>query len=135
MHDSNRRLTRLLHRLDIFAGERRLDLELDPADPPRQADGAVGRALHRLDVSDVGSIVWATGFRRGYPWLQLPVLDGVGEIRQRQGRTPAAGLFVIGLPGQTRRSSTFLDGVRFDAELVVEAVLEHVVGRTAGRAA
>ena len=69
-------------------------------------------------------MIWATGYRRDYPWLRVPVLDGSGEIRQVDGRTPAPGVFVLGMPNQTRRSSTFLDGVGFDAELVADALLD-----------
>jgi putative flavoprotein involved in K+ transport len=68
-------------------------------------------------------VVWATGYRRGYPWLHVPVLDAAGEIRHVGGHTPAPGLHVVGMRLQTRRSSTFLDGVRHDAALVVDAVL------------
>jgi putative flavoprotein involved in K+ transport len=62
--------------------------------------------------------VWATGYRRSYPWLRVPVLDASGEIVQRWGVTPVPGLFVVGQRFQHRRDSNFIDGVRYDASYV-----------------
>jgi putative flavoprotein involved in K+ transport len=59
--------------------------------------------------------VWVTGFRRLYPWLKVPVLDGRGEIRHEGGVVPFPGLYVIGLYFLRRRKSSFIDGVGRDA--------------------
>ena len=59
--------------------------------------------------------MWATGFRRAYPWLRVPVLDERGEIRHEGGVTPSPGLYVIGLYFLRRRKSSFIDGVGRDA--------------------
>ncbi len=126
--ESDARLTRLLRRIDTFASATGLDRETDTPTAPRGTQVA-GRPLHRLDVGQIRSVIWATGHRRDYPWLRVPILDGSGEIRQVDGRTPAPGVFVLGMPNQTRRSSTFLGGVRFDAELVADALLDHLGGR------
>jgi putative flavoprotein involved in K+ transport len=81
-----------------------------------------------LRAERIRTVVWATGFRRGYPWLNVPVLDGAGEIRQVGGITPVPGLYVLGLHFQRRRKSAFIDGVGADAaELAahVAHALEH----------
>ena len=67
------------------------------------------------------SIVWATGHRRVYDWLQIPVLDARGEIRQRRGVTPVPGLYVLGQRFQHRRNSNFIGGVGRDAAHVADA--------------
>ncbi len=41
-----------------------------------------------LDRAGIRTIVWATGFRRDYSWLNLPVLNARGEIRETGGVTP-----------------------------------------------
>ena len=81
----------------------------------------------RLDLRARGitSVIWATGHRRTYPWLHLPVLDASGEIRQRRGVTPYPGLYVLGQRFQHYRNSNFIDGVGRDAAFVVD----HLVGR------
>jgi putative flavoprotein involved in K+ transport len=59
----------------------------------------------------------------------VPVLDDDGDIRHLNGITASPGLHVVGMRWQTRRSSTFLDGVRHDAAIVVAKVLEDLHGR------
>jgi putative flavoprotein involved in K+ transport len=70
----------------------------------------------------LGTVVWATGYRRPYPWLQVPVLDRQGEIVQRRGITPVDGLFVLGQRFQYRRDSNFIDGVRHDATYLASQI-------------
>ena len=71
-----------------------------------------------LELRDTGirTVLWATGFRRSYPWLRVPVLDGRGEIMHTGGVTSVPGLYVLGLNFLRRRSSSFIAGVSKDAE-------------------
>jgi putative flavoprotein involved in K+ transport len=82
--------------------------------------------LHLKD-RDITTILWATGYRRTYPWLHVPVLDAAGEIRQRQGRTPVPGLYVLGQRFQHYRNSNFIDGIGRDAAILAD----HLARRTA----
>jgi putative flavoprotein involved in K+ transport len=79
----------------------------------------------RLDLRREGirTVLWATGFRRDYPWLRVPVLDAAGEIRHREGITPVPGLYVLGLNFLRRRTSSFLTGVGADAEEIAAHIL------------
>jgi putative flavoprotein involved in K+ transport len=127
------RLRRLLGAIDRHidtGGLRREVLEPEPTRTVRPA-----RVVEDLDLraADIRSVVWATGHRRSYPWLRLPVLDHHGEIRQHRGRTPMPGLYVLGQRFQHRRSSNFIGGVGRDAAFVAD----HIVGldRTAGTSA
>ncbi|MCU0790574.1 MAG: NAD(P)/FAD-dependent oxidoreductase [Nitratireductor sp.] len=71
----------------------------------------------RLDLGAerIGSVIWATGYRRSYPWLHLPALEADGEIANHGGITPVDGLYVLGMPFMRRRTSAFIDGVGRDA--------------------
>lgn len=82
-----------------------------------------------LRAAGIRTVLWATGFRRSYPWLKAPVLDERGEIRHRGGVTPAPGLYVLGLQFQRRRKSAFIDGVGDDASVLAE----HLAGRPGRR--
>ena len=73
-----------------------------------------------LRAAGIATIVWATGYRRDYSWLDVPVLDQRGELVQTGGVTAAPGLYVVGLRFQSRRNSNFIDGVGHDARTVVE---------------
>jgi len=110
------RLARLLQRIDIYAARTGLDAEVEPPEPFRPFLWPAPAPVE-IDLRDEGirTVVWATGFRRLYPWLKVPVLDARGEIRHEGGVTPFPGLYVIGLYFLRRRKSSFIDGVGRDA--------------------
>ena len=70
-----------------------------------------------LDLSDGGirTVIWATGYRPDYSWLDVDVLDRKGRIRHDGGVVPAPGMYVLGLPFMRRRKSSFIDGAGNDA--------------------
>jgi putative flavoprotein involved in K+ transport len=81
-----------------------------------------------LRFERIRTVIWATGYRRTYPWLRLPVLDGHGEIVQQGGFTPIAGLYVLGMHFQRRRNSGFIDGVGGDALVIAQAIADVAAG-------
>lgn len=82
-----------------------------------------------MRTRDLRTIVWATGFRREYPWLKVPVLDRRGEVRHHGGITPWPGLYVIGLYFLRRRNSNFIDGVGADALALAAQIDAHLMRR------
>ena len=69
-----------------------------------------------VDLSDgsIRTIIWATGFRPDYSWLDVPVLDRKGRIRHEGCVVDAPGMYVVGLPMLRRRKSSFIHGVEDD---------------------
>lgn len=125
------RLHRLLSMIDHHISEIGLIAPQDPGAWERPA--LVGNGPTELDLETAGirTVVWATGFRRSYPWLRLPVLGPDGEIRQTGGITPEPGLFTLGLPFMRHRSSAFIYGVDRDAEAIAAGVAAHLsISRT-----
>jgi putative flavoprotein involved in K+ transport len=76
----------------------------------------------RIDVAEIGTVVWATGFRRDTSFLDAPVIDADGELLHDRGITTEAGLCFVGLRWQSRRNSSFLDGVADDARTIAAHV-------------
>ena len=76
--------------------------------------------LRELDLADLGAIVWATGFRPDYGWIDLPVLDTTGRPLHRRGLTDFPGLAFVGMHWLNKRKSSLFIGVGEDAEHVVE---------------
>jgi len=62
----------------------------------------------------IRTIVWATGFRPDYSWLDVPVLDRKGRIRHDGGVAESPGMYVVGLPVLRRRKSSFIHGTEDD---------------------
>ena len=114
---ADRAMLRTLDRIDEAIARSGLTAEVMP--PDRPAAVAPGSVTERLDLRSAGitSVVWATGHRRAYDWLDLPILDNRGEIVQRRGITPVPGAYVLGHRFQHFRNSNFIDGVGRDARL------------------
>jgi putative flavoprotein involved in K+ transport len=124
------KLAELLERIDEFIA--RSTTLADPRPPfeptwPLGAGDSAGRM--RLDRAGIETIIWATGYRRAYPWLHVPVLDAQGEIAHAGGVTAAAGLYVLGMNFQRRRNSSFIDGVGDDARWIAGHLAQLVAGR------
>ena len=120
--DADARMRRVLADIDRHIEATGLDPEVLPADTDHAAVVDVGTTA--IDLADRGitSVIWATGHRRAYPWLHVPVLGADGEIRQRRGVTPVPGLYVLGQRFQHVRRSNFIEGVGRDATYVADHV-------------
>jgi putative flavoprotein involved in K+ transport len=124
VHAADRKLLRLLQRIDRYvAASPALD-STEPARQPTPIDVSAMRSTRSLDLAAEGmtTVIWATGFRRDYSWLRVPVLDASEEIIHARGVTPAAGLYAMGLRFQHTRKSSFIDGVAKDAEYVARQI-------------
>lgn len=124
---------------------RRIDQFVERTDLQEQVEGipdfepwcwpAPTPATLDLTREGIATIIWATGYRRSYPWLAVPVLDSHGEIRHDGGYTAIDGLYVLGMQFQRRRKSAFIDGVGDDAREVAAhlATMLRADGRAGGR--
>ncbi len=77
-----------------------------------------------VDLAEAGitSIVWASGFKRDYSWLELDIFEEDGSPIQDMGVSKEPGIYFLGLPFQTRRRSSFLFGVWYDAKYVADYI-------------
>lgn len=82
----------------------------------------------------VSNVVWATGYRSDYRWIDLPVLDDRGLPVHRRGVTDATGLYFLGLSWQWTRGSALIGWVGADAEFVVDDIASRRQARDAGLA-
>jgi putative flavoprotein involved in K+ transport len=117
------KMGRLLDAVDAWATVEGLDDEFGPPHrlPPTEveADPPLGMDLRGGEIQ---TIIWATGFRPDYSWLDVDVLDRKGLIRHDGGVVDAPGLYLMGMPFLRRRKSTLIDGAGPDA-LVLSAHL------------
>jgi putative flavoprotein involved in K+ transport len=121
------KMERLLTTFDEWAKESGDDTEVGP--PERPEPTAVPRSARlQLDLTsgEIRTIVWATGYRPDYGWLDVPVVDGKGQLRHDGGAVDSPGLYVLGLPVLRRRRSTFIHGVEDDAREVTDHLADHL---------
>jgi putative flavoprotein involved in K+ transport len=113
---SDLKMNRLLDRIDEWATENGLDDEVDP--PHRfESTGVDASPPLMLDLrkGEIKTVLWATGFRPDFSYLDVPVFDRKGRIRHDGGIVEAPGLYLLGLPFLRRRKSNFIDGAADDA--------------------
>ena len=114
------KMERLLDAFDEWIRSCGRDRDVGPPErfePTRVPDAS---RLH-LDLGSgaIRAIVWATGFRPDYSWLDVPVVDHKGALRHDGGVVEAPGLYAIGLPVLRRRKSSFIHGAEDDARDIV----------------
>jgi putative flavoprotein involved in K+ transport len=120
--ESHARMLRLLHRVDALA-----DMDEAPAEaPPAPFEVPDTPATLHLADHRIQSVIWATGFRRDYRWLHVPVVDSCGEIIQTGGVTPSPGLYVTGIRFLRRRDASFIAAVAGDAVALAAEIHRHL---------
>lgn len=122
------KMNRMLNTIDEWVTESGLDVEAGdverfeptvvPDSPPLRLD---------LRSGEIATIVWATGFRPDYSWLDIPVLDRKGRIRHDGGVvTDVPGLYLIGTTFLRRRKSSFIHGAGDDAADITAHLAAHL---------
>ena len=79
-----------------------------------------------LDKAGINTVIWATGFRPDYSWLNVPVLDRKGNLKHDGGVVESPGLYVLGLPLMRRRKSSFIFGIEDDARDISEHLINYL---------
>ncbi len=110
------KMGRLLDTIDEWVLENAADNQVEDSErfPPTRVDDAPPLSID-LTNGEIRSIIWATGFRPDYSWLDLPVLNRKGQIRHDGGVVDAPGMYVMGLTFLRRRKSSFIHGAEDDA--------------------
>ena len=121
------KMNRLLDTFDEWALTSGRDGEF--AAPERFAPTrAPGTARLQADLrsGEFSTVIWATGFRPDYGWLDVPVLDEKGRLRHEGGVVDSPGLYALGLPVLRRRKSTFIYGIEDDAREVTDHLARYL---------
>jgi putative flavoprotein involved in K+ transport len=84
-----------------------------PADVPAELDPA---------TSGISAVIWTTGFKSDWSWVELPIFDGAGYPTHRRGVTSMGGVYVLGLPWLYTWGSGRFVGVGRDAAFIAEHI-------------
>jgi putative flavoprotein involved in K+ transport len=123
------KMIRLLATIDKWVEANGLDSEFPEPEPckPTLLASAPRLSLN-LRGAGIRTIVWATGYRPDYSWLDAPVLDAKGRLRHEGGIVAAPGMYALGLPFMRRRKSSFIDGAGQDAADVSDHLSKKLTG-------
>jgi putative flavoprotein involved in K+ transport len=115
--DADLKMGRLLDQIDEFAGDHNAD---------RPHPTIVGTPRTTVELKCYSTVIWATGFKPNYPWLDKTLLDTKGGIIHDGGVMTRPGLYVLGLSFMRTRKSIFIDGVGGDARFLSSHLGEYL---------
>jgi putative flavoprotein involved in K+ transport len=120
------KLGRLLDTIDEWAITSGLDADVPPPTRPEPTAVPASPLLTLpLRTGEIKTVLWCTGYKPDYSWLEVPVVDAKGWVSHDGGVVSASpGLYVMGTTFLRRRKSTFIDGVGDDAR----ELADHMVG-------
>lgn len=97
-----------------------------PAAEPNDesAEAIYAEPILTLDLTsrDINTIIWATGYRLDFDWVQIPVYDKVGYPIHQRGITDYPGLYFLGLHWLYKLKSALLYGIGEDAAFIASAI-------------
>jgi len=78
-------------------------------------------------VLEVANVIWCTGYRQEYSWIDLPIFgeDG-GPVHDRGVVVSEPGMYFMGLIFQYAATSDVLPGVGRDAEHIAKHIATHI---------
>ncbi|MGO1344652.1 flavin-containing monooxygenase [Chromohalobacter japonicus] len=118
-------LRALLDDADAYIAHNGLDLPEDPDARRITPDPeCVTQPLRELDLEAAGvsAIIWATGFKVDYGWLDVDAFDADGKPHHQRGISTEPGVYFLGLPWLSRRGSSFIWGVWHDAKHIADHI-------------
>jgi putative flavoprotein involved in K+ transport len=74
------------------------------------------------DVLQPETVVWCTGYRSDYSWIDMPVADADGHPITERGVSPETGLYFIGVEFQYAAASSTIQGLDQDARYLMRAM-------------
>jgi putative flavoprotein involved in K+ transport len=76
-------------------------------------------------VLDVANVIWCTGYRQAYDWIDAPVMGADGWPEEVRGVSPTVpGLYFLGVPFSYSFTSMLVLGAGRDAAYVVDRIAE-----------
>ncbi|MDQ6744419.1 MAG: MSMEG_0569 family flavin-dependent oxidoreductase [Actinomycetota bacterium] len=118
---------RIKDAIDRFIEEQAIDAPLEERYTPVWAPAHDGRSsIHSRD-GGLSSVVWATGFRSDWSWVDVAAFDGSGYPTHSRGVTTVPGLYVVGLPWLHSWGSGRFAGLPRDARYLADRVAEYGV--------
>ena len=115
----------MLDAADEYIKKNGIDLPEEPEARKRLPDPeCVVHPIKELDLAEAGitSIIWATGYKVDFSWLQVDTFDANGKPKHHRGVSYEPGVYFLGLPWLSRRGSSFIWGVWHDAKHVADHI-------------
>jgi putative flavoprotein involved in K+ transport len=106
--------------IDTFIDRAGIDAHADDREP--FAFEPPERTELDLAAEGISTVIWTTGYRLDFSWIDLPILDEQGFPRHLRGVTKVKGLYFLGLPWLLDQGSATLFGVGRDGAYLAEQI-------------
>jgi putative flavoprotein involved in K+ transport len=107
--------------IDGFIAKENIQAPLDPDYQPAWQPGQTPLTLD-YQQADIGTVIWCTGYRSDFSWVEVPVFDGRGYPGHQRGITPISGLYFLGLPWLYTWGSGRFSGIARDAIYIADCI-------------
>ncbi len=96
-----------------------------PLEPPENIEWEPTETIEKLDLmkEDIKTVIWATGYRHDYSWIDIPVFDDRGYPEYERGVTNFPGLYFVGLHWMHTWGSGLFYSVGRDAEYIADQII------------
>lgn len=111
----------VLREADAYVARNGIDLPPEPEAWEMQPDpDCVTNPVLELDLKEAGitTIIWATGFKFDFSWLEVDAFHPDGTPFHKRGISAETGIYFLGLPELTNRASSFIYGCWYDAKYI-----------------
>lgn len=124
--------SRLLDQIDQWRLARGLAGSEEPLERPAPTRSPRAPRLEiDLASGEFRSVIWATGYRPDFRWLDLPAFDPRGCLLHSGGVVAVPGVYALGLPLLRRRRSHQISGVGHDAKDLADHLIEGLAAKRA----
>lgn len=111
----------VLREADAYVERNGIDLPPEPEAWDIESDPeCVTNPVLELDLKEAGitTIIWATGFKFDFSWLDVDAFHPNGTPFHKRGIAAETGIYFLGLPELTNRASSFIYGCWYDAKYI-----------------
>ena len=116
----------VLREADAYVERKGMNLPAEPEAWTRLPDPeCLTHPILSLDLAEAGitTILWATGYRYDFSWLDVDVFDEQGLPVHKRGISAENGIYFLGLPDLTNRASVFIYGCWQDAKYIADHIV------------
>ncbi|MBC62786.1 MAG: hypothetical protein CL746_00420, partial [Chloroflexi bacterium] len=110
--------------VDKFITKKKIMTNIQKINPDKRIVKSQLISIDELDLDESkDSIIWSTGFRYNYDWVDLDITDINNQPQQKRGVTKYPGFYFMGLQWMHSSKSAQFIGVAEDAEFIVKDII------------
>ena len=109
--------------VDMYIKNNKVENKYEKLEPDKRINSNSFSSTKNLKLNNDDSIIWSTGFRYNYDWIDLDISDNNNQPQQKRGITKYPGFYFMGLQWMHSSKSAQFIGVAEDAEFIVNDML------------